>query len=311
MKLVLVLVFAARSYALDTAAAAYDAQQKRTDIINVTSAEGKFIFHLYSSGVNTTGLQCYCLAKTGEKWIGDGLEKSVSSLEWTGANGIYTINTDKLLAMVPGCKVYYEWAFATVNTWPDVSAQWFGFPAAKPPPPPPPPPPSKEYNGFVHISAWKGGVTELDWFKDPNAEVLTWNFGLRQDLCSSSLSCNALWSQADKLVRFRNRTTDPNYDIYLGVDATVLPAKICVLHRGAATQQHYFPDDVWVLCHNADHFDGMDTFLASFNLPPHLIHNACLENPQCIGFRIKNDLTSGDLLKAPPSQSVGSFRLSH
>jgi len=171
---------------------------------------------------------------------------------------------------------------------------------------------SKEYDGFVHISAWHGGVTELDWFKDPNAEVLTWDFGLRQDLCSSSLSCNALWSQAFKLVRFRNRTTDPNYDIYLGVNATVLPAKICSLDRGAkTTTQRYFPDDVWVLCRTADHFDDMDTFLASFNLPPHLIHNACLENPQCIGFRIKNDLTSGDLLKAPPSQSVGSFRLSH
>jgi hypothetical protein len=36
--------------------------------------------------------------------------------------------------------------------------------------------------------------------------------------------------------------------------------------------------------------------LSTYPLPPDQIHSACMQNPKCIGFRIKNDRSSGDIL---------------
>jgi hypothetical protein len=176
-----------------------------------------------------------------------------------------------------------------------------------------------EYPGFVHIRAWRGNVTDLKWFSMQPAYLGAddaWVVALAKDLCSSSPSCNALWWQSKKFMEFRNRVVDPDYDIYLGVNTSVLPSTMCQFqsHAGQGDQQKYSPQDTWVSCYNADHFGGTDTTLLSFNLPPDLIHSACLKNPKCIGFRVKNDQGSGDLLRNPyPEhlQATGSFRLSH
>ena len=53
------------------------------------------------------------------------------------------------------------------------------------------------------------------------------------------------------------------------------------------------------------------TVIGTFALPPDIIHSTCAKNPQCVGFRVKNDGTHGDLFERAPegASAPGWFSL--
>ncbi len=90
------------------------------------------------------------------------------------------------------------------------------------------------------------------------------------------------------------------YDLYLAYNSTVLPGAFCHLENGGL----YQPSSVWICCDN----DWIDGIAGTFALPPDLIHSSCLGNPSCVGFRVKNDGTAGDLFKHA-THSPGCFQI--
>jgi hypothetical protein len=147
-----------------------------------------------------------------------------------------------------------------------------------------------DYAGFIHFHQWNGTYyyPNLADIKMPDGSSL--NPDLASDICSADSECNSFggceW--------FRKTNPDADYDMFLAYNATVVPSAVCTIeNRGK-----YHPEQQYLHC--ADDFGtGMARHIVvTYALPPDLIHSSCLSNPVCIGFRVKNDESSGDILRS-------------
>ena len=76
-------------------------------------------------------------------------------------------------------------------------------------------------------------------------------------------------------------------DTYLAGNTTVIPGAICRMGSPGL----YYPNQAYVNC-ECDWFgDTQQGVIATFQLPPFMIHESCVENPKCVGFRVLNNQT--------------------
>ncbi len=92
---------------------------------------------------------------------------------------------------------------------------------------------------------------------------------------------------------------DADFDGYLAFNTSVLPAAFCVFESGGL----YVPDQHYLHCGNDFGNDVSGHIINTYALPPDGIHTTCLSNPKCIGFRVKNGESSGDLFGVTPDVS--------
>ena len=145
------------------------------------------------------------------------------------------------------------------------------------------------FEGFVHFNNWHGRLTDSVTFTsaaDGNTQVLP---TLSKDLCGDG--CDSFGNWPPKRT-FRTFIHNSSYDMFLAFNTTIVKGAICAKEIGGCTT----PTQQWLACNN-DMFLSFST-LNHFQLPPSLIHSACLSDPLCIGIRVNNDQGSGDTLQA-------------
>ena len=159
-----------------------------------------------------------------------------------------------------------------------------------------------EFLGFAHFRGWDGnynsparGCDGLFNMKYPDGSCMNVNTPTAKDLCAADPygNCNAIGDGTDDYTSvnsFRQMNLGSSYDLYLAFNKTIIQHAPCRV-EGEGCEESKFgrwlacSRDVWV-----------DEILVSYNLPPALIHSSCLQNPKCVGFRIKTDMSGGDLL---------------
>lgn len=159
-----------------------------------------------------------------------------------------------------------------------------------------------DYAGFFHATDWAGGVTtEQGGVKMPSGDAVPET--LRADTCYEDAKCEAFGgyvSTDGTYYRTLDYTSD--YDMYIAINASAIAgyASCDVVRYGCTASAK------WLHCT----LDLFNQVLASFNLPPDQVHSACVQNPQCVAFRVKNDGTAGDLFKNTGSNAPGWFLVS-
>jgi hypothetical protein len=101
--------------------------------------------------------------------------------------------------------------------------------------------------------------------------------------------------------------------MFLGIKghANTAPAAFCTVESGGGN----LPNVNWLACDNDFDFTpgchdiGPDRILNTYSTPPEQIHTACLQNPKCVGFRLRNDASGGDIL-GKNGDSPGWFKMS-
>jgi hypothetical protein len=183
-----------------------------------------------------------------------------------------------------------------------------------------------DWDGFVHFKNWKGVVPNRspgnpEPFKKSRPNPLSVN--ILKDICASDPACEAIAPSHGFLGTFQDCTRGPygssgcplsqnlndplpdtftntSYDMFLGIkgEPKTAPAAFCVVESGGGNS----PDVKWLHC-GANFCFGCAPELAPnyfknhFDIPPQMIYRACLRDSDCIGFRIKNDGSGGDILQ--------------
>ena len=148
-----------------------------------------------------------------------------------------------------------------------------------------------EFSGFAHFHNWHGDVADLvSYPSGPDGGQVSAD--LSKDVCGQSSKCVTFggWSPH---TTYRSLVSNSSYDMFLAYDASIVPSAACVKETGGCNT----PSQNWLHCTN-DGFDWAGNQLNHFQLPPSLIHSACIADPKCIGFRVNNDQGSGDTLQA-------------
>ena len=146
-----------------------------------------------------------------------------------------------------------------------------------------------EFSGFAHFHNWHGDVADLvSYPSGPDGGQVSAD--LSKDVCGQSSKCVTFggWSPH---TTYRSLVSNSSYDMFLAYDASIVPSAACVKETGGCNT----PTQNWLHCKN----DGFyyDHLLNHFQLPPSLIHSACIADPKCVGFRVNNDQGSGETLK--------------
>jgi hypothetical protein len=175
-----------------------------------------------------------------------------------------------------------------------------------------------DFPGFVHFKNWAGGMgaqSTLPLKEDHNLPKSTTSpvpQNIAKDLCAADPKCTAFNIYA-WFSNFDNAdgSTNTTYDMFLGIKGAEnpAPAAFCTVEEGHGD----YMNQKWLSCNNcfgylSEVVDIGSHHLVTFPAPPFVIHTACLNNPKCVGFRIKNDQTSGDLLQAN-TNDPGWFKL--
>ncbi len=155
-----------------------------------------------------------------------------------------------------------------------------------------------EYEGFYHFRNWGGNVKVLARMSMPDGSI--WDSDLAKDICSKDSVCTCFDSSASV---FQSLVEDDGFDGYLAYNTSVVSAALCVFEPGGL----YVPDQHYLHCGNDFGNDVSGHIINTYALPPDLIHTTCLSNPKCIGFRVKNDESSGDLFGANGNEGPGWF----
>jgi hypothetical protein len=127
--------------------------------------------------------------------------------------------------------------------------------------------------------------------------------GVSKDISYPDTQCQSFGG--DEHTYFRTLNSTSEYDIFLGLVGAnhTAPDPLCSVQCGRRRRQFSIPEMASV---RATIFPVMlsiqvssiATSLTHISCPrTTVIHTECLENPKCIGFRIKNDRSSGDLLR--------------
>jgi hypothetical protein len=176
-----------------------------------------------------------------------------------------------------------------------------------------------DFPGFVHFKNWAGGMgaqsTEVTGGTDsylPKSTTSHVPQNIAKDLCAADPQCTAFNYHAF-FSNFDNAdgSTNTTYDMFLGIKGAEnpAPAAFCAVEGGHGD----YMNQKWLSCDNAFGYGPSDVdigshLLVTYPAPPVAIHSYCLNNSKCVGFRIKNDQTSGDLLQAN-LQQPGWFKL--
>ena len=116
-------------------------------------------------------------------------------------------------------------------------------------------------------------------------------------------------NQTNDGIVLRSRPSTPAYDTYIGIDKSILPNAQCHLEEGACIASH-----MWLVC-DMDVFGGNDVYpctgniIRSFPLAADAIHDRCLSTPECVGFRVMKNGSSGTLFSNAVCGSPGYFAL--
>lgn len=158
-----------------------------------------------------------------------------------------------------------------------------------------------EYPGFVHIRNWSVMLEDLPWFAmtDGTAPPLQ----LVKDYCADDPQCGSFGCHDTNRYCLRKMVFDSTYDVYLAVNASAVAAPIICRFDTAGCGS---PTQQWLSC---DRDFGTNPLYNPYNLPPDVIHSTCISNPQCIGFRVANDGSRGDLIKDEGHDLAGWFAL--
>jgi hypothetical protein len=142
-----------------------------------------------------------------------------------------------------------------------------------------------EYEGFYHFRNWGGSVKTFARMSMPDGS--NWDIDLAKDICSKDSVC----TNFNPLGFFQALVEDNDYDGYLAFNTSVASAAFCKFESGGL----YVPDQHYLHCGNDFGCDVSGHIINTYALPPDVIHTTCLSNPKCIGFRVKNDESSGDV----------------
>jgi hypothetical protein len=101
--------------------------------------------------------------------------------------------------------------------------------------------------------------------------------------------------------------------MFLGIkgEPKTAPAAFCTVEGGGGNS----PNVKWLRCECDFKFGGPpfvdpDLIKNHYNSPPQVIYKACLDEPACVGFRLKNDGSGGDILQAyGPADADGLFKM--
>jgi hypothetical protein len=161
------------------------------------------------------------------------------------------------------------------------------------------------WDGFVHFKNWNGAVPTNVPENQPFTTGAGFPINIRKDMCAADSACKAMsGSSVPNFGTFLDvgGVTNTTYDMFLGTKANehnlqYAPAAMCTVESGGGN----LPDVKWLACANDFDFGGThgidpSHILVSYNIPPEQIHTACLQNPKCVGFRLKNDASGGDIL---------------
>lgn len=162
-----------------------------------------------------------------------------------------------------------------------------------------------EFPGFSHFHNWAGSWTEAYHMKLADGSTVPPE--ISKDMCAVDTKCNCFggWDSYGRCFRKMDATAD--YDTYLANDISLVPAAICRVDTGGCNSKSQ-QQQQWLAC-ASDNFQAHLSL--SYQLPPKMIHTTCLDNPKCIGFRVKNDRSAGDLFISDhhPADSLGWFAL--
>ena len=162
-----------------------------------------------------------------------------------------------------------------------------------------------EYDGFYHFHNWDGNVNDIAQLTLPDGGG--WESNFAKDICSKDSECTTVGGDNPLLNTFRTLSDNSDFDMYLAWNTTTVPSAICAFEDGGA----YVPTQHYLHCKNDFGGGGVQGYiLNTFALPPDIIHSTCLSNPKCIGFRVKNDQSSGDILGSPSACCEGFFAVS-
>eukprot|EP00325_Prymnesiales_sp_UTEX-LB-985_P004366 CAMPEP_0174693680 /NCGR_PEP_ID=MMETSP1094-20130205/312_1 /TAXON_ID=156173 /ORGANISM="Chrysochromulina brevifilum, Strain UTEX LB 985" /LENGTH=170 /DNA_ID=CAMNT_0015889647 /DNA_START=164 /DNA_END=676 /DNA_ORIENTATION=+ len=162
-----------------------------------------------------------------------------------------------------------------------------------------------DFPGFAHFKGWgggfSGGFSGCDGVfnvKSPDGSCIQIESSLAKELCTNvGQGCNAVGDgDGTSFQSFRQMNPGDPYDMYLAYNASIVPSSVCHVEDPNGSN--------WLCC---DKDAWSDEILVSYSLPPSLIHSSCLENPKCVGFRVKSDQSAGDLLGLAVVHSHGCF----
>jgi hypothetical protein len=180
-----------------------------------------------------------------------------------------------------------------------------------------------EFAGFAHFKNWHGYFAgdlqnpqrplgnDHYLFRYPSGHSPP--VGVRKDICSNDPECvgNGGGGAPGECYFNTSAFQDTTYDTYLGIKDVngSVPAAFCTVEGGGPNS----PAVHYLACAN-DFNHGADGFAANhilntFALPPDLIHSTCMENPKCIGFRVANNQSTGDILGGWDLEAPAWFKL--
>jgi hypothetical protein len=181
------------------------------------------------------------------------------------------------------------------------------------------------YPGFHLFPEWDGSSLELPSMHCPNLtcfKYLSLSNGqlippnVAKYFCDNDPDCDNFggWAAPNDTAKsgivLRSRPKAPEFDTYIGTNKSIVPNAQCHLEEGACIASHmWLACDVDVFAYNDVYQDCAQNIIASYPLPADDIHMKCLAAPECIGFRVKKDGSSGDLFANVTCKSPGYFAL--
>jgi len=143
-----------------------------------------------------------------------------------------------------------------------------------------------EYAGFVHFHNWDfraNDISSTSHMALPSGGLFPAN--LAAAICTADSACNSFDIEPDLGQNaFRTMNFNQSMDMYLANDTAIVPASYCKV------------ESLWLACDNDGYFQAGQV-IASFALPPDLVHSSCVQNPHCVGFTVSNLGTYGTLFQ--------------
>jgi hypothetical protein len=174
-----------------------------------------------------------------------------------------------------------------------------------------------EFPGFAHFKNWEGsmGSNAVHYHLPESGGGIS--VGVTKDICAEDVGCTGFinnptsgWNPGIGNFKNADGTTNTTFDMYLGIKGVngTAPAAFCTAEAGGSNH----PDTQWLKCASDFCYScssmHSDFILQTYKIPPFEIYTACLKNSKCVGFRLRNDQSGGDLIQAV-ELNIGYFKL--